>query len=603
VIPSQLTNVFWKGEYRMVAKQKHCCSVFNCCIAGMRPAAVACALAAWLALAGPAVAQIPTGCTTNGVTLTISRPLPIICVNNLIDYTVTVSNPTNSCQMTNATVRFWSPANAPNGGSDVCAANNPSCILESGFSLNPGESRMYNFSATSSCAALDFLATTPGTKTAFACIQGTSQTIPGGEPFAAQAQISTAVVDNPTANAGPDQSQCAAASGPTCFTTAGSGTGATHTWSVQVQPSGCNVSIANPGNFATQVCFPAGCTGCATLRLTTTNPPCPNATDDVVFCVNPNPDCTITITPADSCLEPNSTGTACVPEQVAGPTAAFSWTLSGGTITSATNTRCITFTVGPSGTLLFTVQVDLTFPANVVCTCRNTKEVPICVPPAGCRVTGGGNDGRIPPNGYASGTANGNFYTFGGQAGAPLTGCCLNRTGNDQPWGEWTHRQHSGSLGDFTFHGGTASAPTGTLITCISCTDPPACPHAAANGEFKQIDFKGIGTIKNVRASPAGVTFRKGELYAFEVHIEDLGEPGNQGSTDPGTCPPGGSFPTGANCGCRDFYQIKIHADCRLSSPVVYHVFGYIDGGNFQIHEPTGSHKESQCRSLPTCAR
>ena len=53
-----------------------------------------------------------------------------------------------------------------------------------------------------------------------------------------------------------------------------------------------------------------------------------------------------------------------------------------------------------------------------------------------------------------------------------------------------------------------------------------------------------------------------------------------------------------ADCGCRDFYRITIY-DGVYPDPatgeivpnkddVIYQVRGYIDGGNLQIHPPTG---------------
>jgi hypothetical protein len=63
-----------------------------------------------------------------------------------------------------------------------------------------------------------------------------------------------------------------------------------------------------------------------------------------------------------------------------------------------------------------------------------------------------------------------------------------------------------------------------------------------------------------------------------------------------------------ANCGCPDFYRITIYdgvlaskvtrlTDGRIDptsldrTNVIYEVYGYIDGGNLQIHPPTGSNK------------
>lgn len=202
-----------------------------------------------------------------------------------------------------------------------------------------------------------------------------------------------------------------------------------------------------------------------------------------------------------------------------------------------------------------------------------------------CRVTGGGNDGKIPPKSFADGESGGNAYTFGGQAGAPTAA-------QPQPWGEWTHRQHRGPAGKFTFHAGTASAPAGTEIDLIECSDPLSC-HPARPAPAKQIDFEGVGSFKNGKNLPAGDDGGD-DLNWFSVHIEDLGEPGNQSLTDldnAGLCPPGGhaGLADGCDkCACADYYRIKIHASSNPGSAVIYEVGAYIHGGNFQIHPPVG---------------
>lgn len=239
--------------------------------------------------------------------------------------------------------------------------------------------------------------------------------------------------------------------------------------------------------------------------------------------------------------------------------------------------------------------------------------------PAGCRVTGGGNDtagiaydggwdGTMAEDRFRKNNIRGiNRYTFGGQAGA--------RTGaQPQPSGEWTHHQQSGPYGSFIFHAGTASAPEGTEIAFIQCSDPGYC-DPAREAPAKQIDFAGVGTFKNAKnlsGTLAGVI--EGTTYHwFEVHIEDLGEPGNEpkgiekknlictnsgSGTDAFAVPP--VFLPG-NCGCADFYRIRVYEGVipvfdpfigeitnLNKSNVIYEVWGYIDGGNLQIHPPTG---------------
>ncbi len=237
----------------------------------------------------------------------------------------------------------------------------------------------------------------------------------------------------------------------------------------------------------------------------------------------------------------------------------------------------------------------------------------------GCRVTGGGNDtagidasggwdGTL-AQGKSKGQSNGfNRYTFGGQAGA-------NTGEQPQPMGEWTHHQQSGPDGSFVFHAGTASAPTGTEIDVIVCSDEGYCSPARP-APNKQIDFAGVGTFKNIKdpSAPLGNVVPGETYHWFEVHIEDLGEPGGEsppnGNPKNSPCPNGGSGTDAfadppvfqdANCGCADFYRIRIYEGVTPvfdpltgeitnlnKTNVIYEVSGYIDGGNLQIHPPTG---------------
>jgi len=197
----------------------------------------------------------------------------------------------------------------------------------------------------------------------------------------------------------------------------------------------------------------------------------------------------------------------------------------------------------------------------------------------GCRMTGGGNDEFF----FEDGTFN--EYTFGGQAGAPLAS-------QPQPWGNWTHTQKKGPGGSFTFHAGTPSAPDGTEIDWITCMDPGWCVQARP-APAKQLDFAGVGTFKNMKTTPpefeGHVTVRESQHW-FEVNIDDLGEPGGHDLGE--GCDPLGYGRNGgtelADCDCPDFYRIRIYEGIDDSSNIMYEVYGYIDGGNFQIHPPTG---------------
>lgn len=177
-------------------------------------------------------------------------------------------------------------------------------------------------------------------------------------------------------------------------------------------------------------------------------------------------------------------------------------------------------------------------------------------------------------------------YTFGGQAGA-------NTALQPQPKGEWTHHQQRGPSGSFVFHAGTASAPDGTEIDLITCSDEgycnPACPAPA-----RQIDFWGYGTFKEMKDAPpiiADNVIVGTSLHFFEVNIDDAGEPGGTGRKSTAGCPDQGFGLHGGapfvDCDCFDFYRITIYADVTATT-VIYQVYGYIKGGNLQIHYMTG---------------
>ncbi len=183
-----------------------------------------------------------------------------------------------------------------------------------------------------------------------------------------------------------------------------------------------------------------------------------------------------------------------------------------------------------------------------------------------------------------------NRYTWGGQIGAPTAA-------QPQPCGEWTHRQHRGPGGKWTFHAGTASAPEWTEIDFVACCDEGWCDPARP-APNKQINFEGIGTFKNMHEVPnPGDPDEEqpvaGESYHwFEARVEDLGEPGSHGSDDPEVCPPEGFNCSTGDCACADFYTIRIYkgydpeAEAPNTTDLLYEIWGYLEGGNHQIHPP-----------------
>lgn len=254
--------------------------------------------------------------------------------------------------------------------------------------------------------------------------------------------------------------------------------------------------------------------------------------------------------------------------------------------------------------------------------------------PGACRVTYGGNDrnGNIDPRKFAEAcykdpTAKGksagdNCYTFGGQAGAPSA-----TSAKGGPYGEHTHHQMYGPAGDFVFRAGTNSAPKNTRIEEIICKDEGACRQAAANGNFKQIDFDGTGSFRVLDATAKAYLIARGapsdidtdnvsdRKYYFRVDMDDLGEPGNQWASgkksvvsdrlarcqaffaadqnnplttaDPLLMSYFGGYTQAQACSsCPDVYQIRIYSGDSRENPgsLMYEVRGFLTGGNIQIH-------------------
>ncbi|MFT5050542.1 MAG: hypothetical protein ACI8QZ_001944 [Chlamydiales bacterium] len=201
-------------------------------------------------------------------------------------------------------------------------------------------------------------------------------------------------------------------------------------------------------------------------------------------------------------------------------------------------------------------------------------------PEMACRMTGVGNATFEEPEGGMD------FYTLGGQIGAPSAD-------QPQPYGNWGHTQHRGPDGRFSFHGGTNAHGDDTFIASVVCSDPGYC-NPARPAPAKQLDATGVGLFSNARElSPlmAAHVIVQDSRHWFSVHFEDLGEPGGGTNSTEGEepdCPPEGSAGSLADCGCSDFYSIKIHANADPASAVIYETYGYIRRGNVQIHPPVG---------------
>ncbi|MBV9068026.1 MAG: carboxypeptidase regulatory-like domain-containing protein [Acidobacteria bacterium] len=139
-----------------------------------------------------------------------------------------------------------------------------------------------------------------------------------------------------------------------------------------------NGTITSATNIQT-ITYTAGASGTVGLTLVVTNASGCSATNTSNVTINANPASpTITPTPASVCA--NSTGNS-----AAGPAGAtsYAWSITNGTITSATNIQTITYTAGASGTVGLTLVVT-----NASgCSATNTSNVTINANPAAPAIT------------------------------------------------------------------------------------------------------------------------------------------------------------------------------------------------------------------------
>lgn len=168
---------------------------------------------------------------------------------------------------------------------------------------------------------------------------------------------------------------------------------ATYSWSI----SGGTFTSATNGPSVT---FDAGASGSVSLTVSVTDNGCTGTSSTNVTitpCVPPNSAIT-----APASVQANSTGNN-ASVTPAGPSATYAWTISGGTITSATNSPSITFTAGAAGSVNLTVAVTenactgtgSTSVAIVSCTAPNTS----ITAPSSVVANSTGNDASVPTAG------------------------------------------------------------------------------------------------------------------------------------------------------------------------------------------------------------
>jgi len=146
----------------------------------------------------------------------------------------------------------------------------------------------------------------------------------------------------------------------------------TYAWSIT---NGTITSATNAQN----VTYTAGASGSVGLTLVVTNAANCSATNTVNVTINASP-ATPTITPTPASVCPSSTGNT-----AAGPAGAttYAWSITTGTITSATNAQNVTYTAGASGSVGLTLVVT-----NASgCSATNTANVTINPNPATPTIT------------------------------------------------------------------------------------------------------------------------------------------------------------------------------------------------------------------------
>jgi hypothetical protein len=163
-------------------------------------------------------------------------------------------------------------------------------------------------------------------------------------------------------------SVCASSTGNSAAGPAGA---TSYAWSI------VNGTITSATNIQT-ITYSAGASGTVGLTLVVTNASGCSATNTANVTINANP-ATPTITPTPASVCASSTGNS-----AAGPAAtSYAWSITNGTITSATNIQTITYTAGASGTVGLTLVVT-----NASgCSATNTSNVTINANPVAPTIT------------------------------------------------------------------------------------------------------------------------------------------------------------------------------------------------------------------------
>lgn len=239
-----------------------------------------------------------------------------VCETELIQLSLTSANPLTLSGATFA----WT---GPNGF--VSSQQNP------GFPAGPGSAGVYDVTVTR----------------ANGCVR--------------TAQTTVALNPSPSCAITADSAVCAQSAG-LLASVPDAGPGATYAWTV----AGGQLT---GGAGTNQITYSAGTGASVTLDVTVTGANGCACSDSAQVTVNPLPECAIAA-PAAVCADTGGYA-ASVPD--AGPGAAYTWTISGGTITSGAGTAAIVFTAGnlPSVDL----QVDVLDASGCACSGMTSIQV------------------------------------------------------------------------------------------------------------------------------------------------------------------------------------------------------------------------------------
>ena len=248
------------------------------------------------------------------------------------------------------------------GGGTICPGSSANVIVTLTGGVGPYVVTLSNGGGTKTNASPVIFSVSPASNTTYSVVSATDYpgcpaTITGSATFT----IDTATITpNPI-------SVCGNSAGNQANGPAGK---AAYAWTIS------NGTISSPTNVQS-ITYSAGATGAVTLGLAVTNSIGCSATTSIGVPINTAPVPAISLTPAS--VNANSPG-----NQATGPAgmASYAWTISNGTVTSATNLQTISYVAGQLGN----VTLGLTVFTSTGCggsTVTNVAIIPAPAPLAG----------------------------------------------------------------------------------------------------------------------------------------------------------------------------------------------------------------------------